>query len=137
MAPVSWPDRAWRITFAIPPYGPQSTKARGAGGRPAGRYRGLFFMRKLCGRLDLGVGCGEACGAGIPAIRESKMKHLIYAVVAAAAVGFSAGAYANCGADHTAAADQSIVVAQQQVPGTPATQGSEQQGSGATAGQSK
>jgi hypothetical protein len=65
------------------------------------------------------------------------MKHLIYAVVAASAVGFSAGAFASCGADHTAAADHSIVVAQQQVPGTPATQSTEKQGNGATTGQSK
>jgi hypothetical protein len=69
-------------------------------------------------------------GARIPAIREKKMKHLIYAV------GFSAGAYASCGAQHTAAADHSIVVAQQHVQGTPATQSTEKQGP-ATAGQSK
>jgi hypothetical protein len=75
-------------------------------------------------------------GARIPAIRENKMKCLIYAVVAVSAVGFSAGAYANCGAQHTAAADHSIVVAQKQVQGTPATQSTEKQGS-ATAGQSK
>ena len=65
------------------------------------------------------------------------MKHLIYAVVAVSALGFSAGAYAHCGADHTAAAASSIVVAQQQVPATPATQSTEKQGNGATAGQSK
>jgi hypothetical protein len=59
------------------------------------------------------------------------MKHLIYALVAAAAVGFSAGAYA-CAA-HTAAAESSIVVAQSQVP--PATQ--TDQAKSATAGQSK
>ena len=76
-------------------------------------------------------------GARIPAVRENKMKHLIYAVVAVSAVGFSAGAYASCGAQHTAAADHSIVVAQQQhVQSTPATQSTEKQGS-ATAGQSK
>lgn len=62
------------------------------------------------------------------------MKHLIFAVVAASTVGFSAGAYANCGASHTAATESSIVVAQQQVP--PATQSSQQQ-DGATAGHSK
>jgi hypothetical protein len=65
------------------------------------------------------------------------MKHLIYAVVAVSAVGISAGAYAHCGAQHTAAADHSIVVAQQQGQGTPATQSTEKQGSGATAGQNK
>jgi hypothetical protein len=65
------------------------------------------------------------------------MKHLIYAVVAASALGFSAGAFASCGADHTAAAASSIVVAQQQVPGTPATQGAVSQTNGAPAGQSK
>jgi hypothetical protein len=75
-------------------------------------------------------------GARIPAIRENKVKHLIYAVVAVSAVGFSAGAYANCGAQHTAAADHSIVVAQKQVQGTPTTQSTEKQG-GATTGQSK
>jgi hypothetical protein len=64
------------------------------------------------------------------------MKPLIYAVLAAAAVGFSAGAYA-CEGEHSASADNSIVVAQQQVPGTPATQGSESQGNGATTTQSK
>lgn len=65
------------------------------------------------------------------------MKHLIYAVVAASAVGLSASAYASCGAAHTASADHKIVVAEQQVHGTPATQGTEQQQNGAPAGQNK
>ena len=63
------------------------------------------------------------------------MKHLIYAVVAASAVGLSASAYASCGAAHTASADHSIVVAEQQVQGTPATPSSEHQGASAIAGQ--
>jgi hypothetical protein len=77
----------------------------------------------------------KLAGAGNPAIRESKMKHLIFAVVAASTLGLSAGAYACGGAAHSASAESSIVVAQQQVP--PATQGSEQQAKDATAGQSK
>jgi len=54
------------------------------------------------------------------------MKPLIYAVVAAATLGLSAGAFA-CEGAHSASADSSIVVAQQQTPATPATQGSDHQ----------
>jgi hypothetical protein len=66
------------------------------------------------------------------------MKHLIYGVVAASALGFSAGAFA-CGAQHTASASRAIVVAQQQVQGTPSAQGPgyENKSNGALAGQNK
>lgn len=64
------------------------------------------------------------------------MKHLIYAVVAASAVGLSTGAFA-CEGAYTASADQSIVVAQQQAPSAPATQGSVDQSKGASATKSK
>ncbi len=59
------------------------------------------------------------------------MKHLVYALVAAAAVAFSAGAFA-CEGQYTASSDSKIVVAQTQTQGT--TQGSQSQ---STAGQSK
>ena len=55
------------------------------------------------------------------------MKHLVYALVAAAAVAFSAGAFA-CEGQYTASSDSKIVVAQG------STQGSQSQ---STAGQSK
>ena len=86
-------------------------------------------MRIIWRRLDLGGGNEEACGVGISRHMESKMKHLVYAVVAAAAVAFSAGAFA-CEGQHTASSDSKMVVAQQQST----TQGSASQ---STASQSK
>jgi hypothetical protein len=65
---------------------------------------------------------------------EGTMKHLIYAVVAVVALVLSAGAFA-CEGQHSAAADSTIVVAQQQV--TPAAQATVSQDNGATSEQSK
>jgi hypothetical protein len=64
------------------------------------------------------------------------MKHLIYAVVAASAVGLSTGAFA-CEEAYTASADQSILVAQQQAPSAPATKSSVDQNKGAGVTKSK